>query len=273
MSGAGKSASKRGGKAGVSPKSNAVWIFGGLILLAAAAVFVAISGGPPPKEVPPSTGTPASRSKVSSPHSRPKHRRRPQPDYFPDWNATDPLPFVDLYSDLYTCSGGYQCAKPNPRNHMATRRGESNFCDFDVLQPGDLTFERFDKEYRNKRPFLLNTTASDWTKPKLYTHRFFSNNFGSMPTDVGGSLDIVRYSGKGYMEMPTGEFMGHFMTPAQQRKWASEPLYTFTRISGASPEDAPSTGMHWVSSVVSVRTHARSLIYSPTGQPISATCV
>eukprot|EP00750_Incisomonas_marina_P012348 INCI16741.1.p1 GENE.INCI16741.1~~INCI16741.1.p1 ORF type:complete len:527 (-),score=69.81 INCI16741.1:205-1785(-) len=162
------------------------------------------------------------------------------------WNATEPMSFTELYSDLYPCDGGYLCAKQNPRNHMALRNGETHYCDFDVLEPNDLTFERFEREYRNKKPFVLNTKASDWTMPSQFTRDFFTDHFTSMPTDVGGSLDIVRYSGKGYMEMSTGEFMDTFMAPAPARHWASEPLYTFSRITGASPEDSKTTGMHWM---------------------------
>ncbi len=49
-----------------------------------------------------------------------------------------------------------------------------------------------DGRYRNKRPFVIDTRAKDWTNPDKFTRKFFDDHFGGFPVDVGGSLDIVR---------------------------------------------------------------------------------
>lgn len=161
-------------------------------------------------------------------------------------SSSSTIPFKDLYSRVKPCNGGYHCTASDPDNLMAARDGQLDFCDFDILSLDELSPDRFQQEYRNKKPFLLKTKVNDWTKQSHFTHEFFLNHFSKLPTDVGGSLDIVRYSGKGYMEMLTGEYMDKFMSSADTRNWQSEPLYTFTRISGGSPDDASKTGMLWV---------------------------
>ncbi len=118
-------------------------------VMTAVAVYISLTMGPAAPKAAPSS--PARDYNYAAGDVIPRRRRLPNGSFedpiMPGWNDSEPLPFVDLYRDLEPCEGGYHCARRNPRNHMAVRdNGAADFCDFDVLNPGELTFEKFEKE-------------------------------------------------------------------------------------------------------------------------------
>ncbi|XP_046558342.1 LOW QUALITY PROTEIN: F-box protein At5g06550-like [Haliotis rubra] len=93
----------------------------------------------------------------------------------------------------------------------------------------EITEERFDKEYRLKKPVLLKfrNGAKDWTDPEKWTLKSLKSTYGQWMLYSGSSLEVVRRGGNGYLGSSFEEYVDGMMAEGQDDK--KEPPYVFDR--------------------------------------------
>ena len=65
-------------------------------------------------------------------------------------------------------------------------------CDFDIVKATDMTRERFEKEYFDKKPFVISfeNGASEWTDPDLWVPESLAKRHGNKFA-LGGYSEIL----------------------------------------------------------------------------------
>ncbi|XP_076468981.1 uncharacterized protein LOC143299581 [Babylonia areolata] len=102
---------------------------------------------------------------------------------------------------------------------------DSGTCTIDRVPARDMDHERFERDFRYKRPVILTFPdgARDWTDPQLWTLESLKRSYGEWKISSGDSLEIVRRGGNGDMTSSFDDFVGHLM--GERKATDEQPAY------------------------------------------------
>ncbi|XP_048252971.1 uncharacterized protein LOC124133842 isoform X1 [Haliotis rufescens] len=102
-------------------------------------------------------------------------------------------------------------------------------CDIDRVYADEITEQRFEKEYRFKKPLLVKfrNGAKDWTDPEKWTLKSLISQYGQWRLYSGSSLELVRRGGNGYMGSSFEDYVNAMMSEGSDVE--KEPPYVFDR--------------------------------------------
>lgn len=102
------------------------------------------------------------------------------------YDSEDDLSNVDLHL------GGWR-----PADDDVMQKYGSTVCNIERVSVKDLTPERFETEFRFKKPILVTfpRAAQDWTDPLKWSRQSLVKDYGSWSIRQGQSLEIVRAGG------------------------------------------------------------------------------
>jgi len=128
-----------------------------------------------------------------------------------------------LRGEFKDCEGGWKCFVDLK---TATRKGETDFCDFDIRDGSTMTSLEFEKQYRFRKPVLLQFDEP-WIDLQLFTKEHLVELTKNEPLSVASSLHIVRTGGQGMFKASVADFTENYM---HSQKVQNEPFYIFTRM-------------------------------------------
>lgn len=87
-------------------------------------------------------------------------------------------------------------------------------CDIDRVYADEITEQRFEEEYRFKKPLLVKfrNGAKDWTDPEKWTLKSLKSEYGQWRLYSGSSLELVRRGGNGYMGSSFEDYVNAMMS-------------------------------------------------------------
>ncbi|XP_025108459.1 uncharacterized protein LOC112572786 isoform X2 [Pomacea canaliculata] len=99
-----------------------------------------------------------------------------------------------------------------------TQRLDTSRCSIDRVAVGDLSAERFQREYRHKKPVMVHfpNGARDWTEPAKWSLPALTRDYGQWQLNTGGSVEIVRRGGNGEIVTSLDTFVGSLMRKARE---------------------------------------------------------
>ncbi|KAK3101813.1 hypothetical protein FSP39_006556 [Pinctada imbricata] len=113
-------------------------------------------------------------------------------------------------------------------SQSAIKRFGSQICNIDRVDAQTLTKDRFEEEYRYKKPVIVRfpNGAKDWTNPKKWTLNSLKREYGLWSVLSGNSREIVRRGGNGDVQTSFTEYVDGLMDNKDE---GGEPFYIFDR--------------------------------------------
>nr|KAG5708470.1 hypothetical protein BaRGS_026197 [Batillaria attramentaria] len=93
------------------------------------------------------------------------------------------------------------------------RKLYTSYCNIERISVKDLDPDRFEKEFRYKKPVLVTfpNGAADWTVPEKWSQDELRRTYGEWQTSSGSSVEIVRMGGNGDTRQSFVEFTDGLM--------------------------------------------------------------
>lgn len=133
-------------------------------------------------------------------------------------------------------NGGWRLPDADTLQRLGT-----SVCNIERISVTDLDTERFEKEFRFKKPVLVAfpNGAADWTDPHKWSQGDLRKTYGQWQTSSGSSVEIVRAGGNGDTRQSFIDFLDGLMRQTKPES-AEAKFYLFDR-DFYKESDLPST--------------------------------